>query len=42
MGDGRYRHIGDPPPSAPTEPATIDDAYLLMVGETTAREGAAA
>ena len=42
MGDGRYRHIGDPPLGAPTEPATIDDAYLLMVGDTTAREGAAA
>jgi ABC-2 type transport system ATP-binding protein len=41
MGDGRYRHIGDPPGGAPTEPASIDDAYLLMVGDTTAREGAA-
>jgi len=33
MGDGRFRHIGSPPPGAsPAEP-TIDDAYLLMVGD---------
>jgi ABC-2 type transport system ATP-binding protein len=34
MGDGRFRHIGEPPSgAAPAEP-TIDDAYLLMVGGT--------
>ena len=42
MGDGRYRHIGDPPMDAEiTEPA-IDDAYLLLVGGTGVAEGAAA
>ena len=34
MGDGRFRHIGEPPlGAAPAEP-TIDDAYLLIVGST--------
>ena len=42
MGDGRYRHIGDPPPGADLAHATIDDAYLLMVGGTADREGVAA
>ncbi len=33
MGDGRFRHIGDPPPGAtPAEP-TVDDAYLLLAGQ---------
>ena len=42
MGDGRHRHVGTPPPGAePVEPS-IDDAYLLMVGHPSAREGAAA
>lgn len=31
-GDGRYRHIGDPPGSATTIEPSLDDAYLLMVG----------
>jgi ABC-2 type transport system ATP-binding protein len=31
-GDGRYRHIGDPPPGARTVPATLEDGYLLLVG----------
>jgi ABC-2 type transport system ATP-binding protein len=42
MGDGRYRHVGDPPPGASAVDPTIDDAYLLMVGAAPAREGAAA
>jgi ABC-2 type transport system ATP-binding protein len=31
-GDGRYRHIGDPPGSASITEPSLDDAYLLMVG----------
>jgi ABC-2 type transport system ATP-binding protein len=31
-GDGRYRHIGDPPGSATITEPSLDDAYLLMVG----------
>jgi ABC-2 type transport system ATP-binding protein len=31
-GDGRYRHIGDPPPAAQLVPPTIEDGYLLLVG----------
>jgi ABC-2 type transport system ATP-binding protein len=31
-GDGRYRHIGDPPGSATIIEPSLDDAYLLMVG----------
>jgi ABC-2 type transport system ATP-binding protein len=37
MGNGRHRHIGEPPPGAELTTPTIDDAYLLMVGE--ARDG---
>ena len=32
-GDGRYRHIGDPPASADLVEPTLEDAYLLMVGD---------
>jgi ABC-2 type transport system ATP-binding protein len=32
MGDGRHRHIGEPPAGAELRAPTIDDAYLLMVG----------
>jgi ABC-2 type transport system ATP-binding protein len=42
MGDGRHRHIGDPPADAETAAATIDDAYLLMVGEVRGGRGVAA
>ena len=42
MGDGRYRHIGDPPAGATTTEPMIDDAYLLMVGEHRVDEGASA
>jgi ABC-2 type transport system ATP-binding protein len=31
-GEGAFRHIGDPPDGATTVAASIDDAYLLMVG----------
>lgn len=42
MGDGRFRHIGTPPPGAIPADPTIDDAYLLMVGDgSTAPEGTA-
>lgn len=42
MGDGRYRHIGDPPAGAAMAVPTVDDAYLLMVGDAReAREAAA-
>lgn len=40
MGDGRFRHIGDPPPGVPEVAPTIDDAYLLLIGATTAVTGA--
>jgi ABC-2 type transport system ATP-binding protein len=40
MGDGRHRHIGDPPAGATMADPTIDDAYLMLVGDV--REGAAA
>jgi ABC-2 type transport system ATP-binding protein len=40
-GDGRYRHIGEPPSgAAPVEPS-IDDAYLLLVGDGAIGEVAA-
>lgn len=42
MGDGRHRHIGDPPPGAAMAEPTIDDAYLLMVGDAREAQGAAA
>ena len=32
-GDGQYRHIGVPPPGAELTTETLDDAYLLMVGD---------
>jgi ABC-2 type transport system ATP-binding protein len=41
-GDGRYRHIGQPPGGADLESPTVDDAYLLMVGQPTADAGAVA
>ncbi len=34
MGDGRFRHIGDPPPGAVLAEPTIDDAYLLVAGSS--------
>jgi ABC-2 type transport system ATP-binding protein len=41
-GDGRYRHIGQPPGGSDLESPTVDDAYLLMVGEPTVDAGAVA
>jgi ABC-2 type transport system ATP-binding protein len=32
MGDGRFRHIGDPPAGAVLTDPSMDDAYLLKVG----------
>jgi ABC-2 type transport system ATP-binding protein len=39
-GDGRVRHIGDPPGGAQLAEPQIEDAYLLLVGDPTAPEGA--
>jgi ABC-2 type transport system ATP-binding protein len=41
-GDGRYRHIGDPPENAAISEPGLDDAYLLMVGRVDASSEAAA
>jgi ABC-2 type transport system ATP-binding protein len=41
-GDGRFRHIGDPPPGVTIVEPLIDDAYLLMVGPSSARDEVAA
>lgn len=41
-GDGSYRHIGDPPLGASLTAPTLDDAYLLMVGDLGANEGSIA
>ena len=32
-GDGTYRNIGDPPAGAQLIPPTLEDAYLLLMGE---------
>jgi len=32
-GDGKYRHVGEPPPHAALVEPTIDDAYLLLAGD---------
>jgi ABC-2 type transport system ATP-binding protein len=32
LGEGRYHHIGDPPPGAEVVEPTIEDAYLLLLG----------
>ncbi len=32
-GDGDYRHIGAAPPGAQTIPPTIEDGYLLLIGD---------
>lgn len=41
LGDGTYRHIGDPPAGAQLVAPTIEDAYLLLVGPTDREEVAA-
>jgi ABC-2 type transport system ATP-binding protein len=40
-GDGRHRHIGDPPAGARLVDPTIEDAYLLLLGRRAAGEVAA-
>jgi ABC-2 type transport system ATP-binding protein len=37
-GDGRYRHIGDPPPSSDLAPPTVEDGYLLLIGTPSVSE----
>jgi ABC-2 type transport system ATP-binding protein len=31
-GDGRHRHLGDAPAGVSTEPPTLEDGYLLLLG----------
>jgi ABC-2 type transport system ATP-binding protein len=33
-GDGRHRNVGDPPPEAELAEPSIEDGYLLLVGES--------
>jgi ABC-2 type transport system ATP-binding protein len=35
LGDGTYRHVGEPPAGSQLVAATIEDAYLLLVGPAT-------
>jgi ABC-2 type transport system ATP-binding protein len=35
-GDGTYRNVGDPPAGAELTAPTLEDAYLLLMGETEA------
>lgn len=37
-GDGRWRHVGDPPVSGALTDPTLEDAYLLLVGDRAAEE----
>jgi ABC-2 type transport system ATP-binding protein len=39
-GDGQFRHIGEPPTGAELTTPTLDDAYLLMVGDPRVAETA--
>lgn len=32
-GDGTYRNVGDPPAGAELIPPTLEDAYLLLMGD---------
>ena len=32
-GSGRFRNVGDPPPSAELIEPALEDAYLLLVGD---------
>jgi ABC-2 type transport system ATP-binding protein len=41
-GEGRYRHIGTAPAGAATIEPTIEDAYILLVGDSVALTEAAA
>jgi ABC-2 type transport system ATP-binding protein len=40
-GDGSHRQIGDPPPGARLVAPTLEDGYLLLVGEAAVAEMAA-
>jgi ABC-2 type transport system ATP-binding protein len=40
-GEGRHRHVGDPPPGSQLVEPTIEDGYLLLVGEAAVQEAAA-
>jgi ABC-2 type transport system ATP-binding protein len=40
LGTGEFRHIGDPPPGARTADATLEDAYLLLLGRAPSAEAA--
>jgi ABC-2 type transport system ATP-binding protein len=40
-GEGRHRHIGDPPAGSELVEPTIEDGYLLLVGDAAVREPAA-
>ena len=42
LGDGSYRHVGDPPEGAELRDPTLEDAYLLLVGPAQTTNGAAA
>ena len=39
-GSGRFRNVGDPPPSAELIEPALEDAYLLLVGDAAARHRA--
>jgi ABC-2 type transport system ATP-binding protein len=32
-GSGRWRNVGDPPPDVEVVDSTLEDAYLLLVGD---------
>jgi ABC-2 type transport system ATP-binding protein len=38
--DGRFRHLGSPPPGADAVEPTLEDGYLLLVGRVTDEEAA--
>ena len=40
-GDGRVRHVGDPPAAAEIATPTLEDGYLLLLHESRTREQAA-
>jgi ABC-2 type transport system ATP-binding protein len=40
LGTGEFRHIGDPPSDAQLADATLEDAYLLLLGREPAAEAA--
>jgi ABC-2 type transport system ATP-binding protein len=40
--EGRYRHVGDPPPGAQLVAPTIEDGYLLLAGPAVVEDSVAA